>query len=76
MKQLLEYFVVCGIGPEIRTVDGEKGFHGTDVFYLASLLDLYPPITSTHMPPPPQLPTVSFLLPVSFISFMCTFCKL
>ncbi|XP_024991388.1 DENN domain and WD repeat-containing protein SCD1 isoform X2 [Cynara cardunculus var. scolymus] len=58
MSQLFEYFVVCGIGPEIRTLDGEKGFHGTGVFYLASLLDQYPP--PTHMlypPPPPQLPT-------------------
>lgn len=58
MSQLLEYFVVCGIGPEIRTLDGEKGFHGTGVFYLASLLDQYPPHTHTlYPPPPPQLPT-------------------
>ena len=63
MSQLFEYFVVCGIGPEIRTLDGEKGFHGTGVFYLASLLDQYP--TPTHTlspPPPPQLPTVSLYL--------------
>ncbi|PWA40261.1 stomatal cytokinesis defective / SCD1 protein (SCD1) [Artemisia annua] len=58
MSQLFEYFVVCGIGPEIRTLDGEKGFHGTGVFYLASLLDQYPPPTHTlYPPPPPQLPT-------------------
>lgn len=56
-SQLFEYFVVCGIGPEIRTLDGEKGFHGTGVFYLASLLDQYPPPTHTlYPPPPPQLP--------------------
>lgn len=58
MNQLFEYFVVCGIGPEIRTLDGEKGFHGTGVFYLASLLDQFPPPTHTlYPPPPPQLPT-------------------
>ncbi|KAK1421272.1 hypothetical protein QVD17_23469 [Tagetes erecta] len=68
MKQLLEYFVVCGIGPEIRTVDGEKGFHGTQVFYLASLLDLYPPLTSTNTPPPPQLPTCVLPAGVEFYS--------
>nr|XP_043631013.1 DENN domain and WD repeat-containing protein SCD1 [Erigeron canadensis] len=57
-SQLFEYFVVCGIGAEIRTLDDEKGFYGTSVFYLASLLDQYPPPTHTlYPPPPPQLPT-------------------
>lgn len=58
MAPIFEYFVVCGIGPEIRTLDGNKGFHGTGVMYLASLLDQYPPLNhSLYPPPPPQLPT-------------------
>lgn len=57
MAPIFEYFVVCGIGPEIRTLDGNKGFHGTGVMYLASLLDQYPPLNhSLYPPPPPQLP--------------------
>lgn len=60
MAGIFEYFVVCGIGPEIRTLDGNKGFHGTGVMYLPSLLDQYPPLNHTlYPPPPPQLPTVS-----------------
>lgn len=52
--------MVCGIGPEIRTLDGDKGFHGTGVTYLPSLLGQYPPPNqSLYPPPPPQLPTVS-----------------
>ena len=59
MAGIFEYFVVCGIGPEIRTLEGEKGFHGTLVMYLPSLLDQYPPPNHTlYPPPPPQLPTV------------------
>lgn len=58
MAGIFEYFVVCGIGPEIRTLEGEKGFHGTLVMYLPSLLDQYPPPNHTlYPPPPPQLPT-------------------
>lgn len=69
-QQLFEYFVVCGIGAEIRTLDGEKGFHGNNEFYLASLLDQYPPPTHTlYPPPPPQLPTVTILF-FSYISFL------
>ncbi|KAK2991402.1 hypothetical protein RJ640_010866 [Escallonia rubra] len=40
--RIFEYFVVCGVGPEIRTLDGNKGFHGTGVMYLSSLLDHIP----------------------------------
>lgn len=60
MARIFEYFVVCGLGPEIRTVDGNRGFHGTGgVQYLPSLLDQYPPSNhSLYPPPPPQLPTV------------------
>ncbi|KAM7483016.1 hypothetical protein LguiB_007599 [Lonicera macranthoides] len=58
MAGIFEYFVACGIGPEIRTLDGNKGFHGTGVMYLPSLLDQYPPLNHTlYPPPPPQLPT-------------------
>lgn len=60
MARIFEYFVVCGIGPEIRTLDGNKGFHGAGVLYLPSLLDQYPPPNhSLYPPPPPQLSTVS-----------------
>ncbi|KAJ6868574.1 hypothetical protein NC651_033602 [Populus alba x Populus x berolinensis] len=28
MGGIFEYFVVCGLGPEMRTMDGNKGYHG------------------------------------------------
>ncbi|CAI9113596.1 OLC1v1014226C1 [Oldenlandia corymbosa var. corymbosa] len=58
-NRIFEYFVVCGVGPEIRTYEGgDKGFHGTGIMYLPSLLDQYPPTNHTlYPPPPPQLPT-------------------
>lgn len=60
MARIFEYFVVCGIGPEIRTLDGNKGFHGFGYLYLPSLLDQYPPSNNSRCPPPPpQLPTVT-----------------
>ncbi|XP_075661445.1 DENN domain and WD repeat-containing protein SCD1-like isoform X1 [Castanea sativa] len=69
MAQIFEYFVVCGIGPEIRTLDNIKGFHGTEVMYLPSLLDQYPPSNHTlYPPPPPQLPTVVLPAGVEFYS--------
>ncbi|KAL0008183.1 hypothetical protein SO802_009685 [Lithocarpus litseifolius] len=69
MAQIFEYFVVCGIGPEIRTLDNIKGFHGTEVMYLPSLLDQYPPPNHTlYPPPPPQLPTVVLPAGVEFYS--------
>nr|XP_011470710.1 PREDICTED: DENN domain and WD repeat-containing protein SCD1-like [Fragaria vesca subsp. vesca] len=34
MAQIFEHFVVCGIGPEIRTLDGGRGFHGFAEMYL------------------------------------------
>ncbi|KAK4479282.1 hypothetical protein RD792_014793 [Penstemon davidsonii] len=58
MAPIFEYFVVCGIGPEIRTLDGNRGYHGSSVMYLPFLLDQYPPSSHTlYPPPPPQLPT-------------------
>nr|XP_027125149.1 DENN domain and WD repeat-containing protein SCD1 [Coffea arabica] len=57
-NRIFEYFVVCGIGPEIGTLDGERGYHGSEFMYLPSLLDQYPPTDHTlYPPPPPQLPT-------------------
>ncbi|KAH6799148.1 stomatal cytokinesis defective / SCD1 protein [Perilla frutescens var. frutescens] len=58
MPPIFEYFVVCGIGPEIRTLDGSRGYHGMSTMYLPSLLDQYPPSNhSLYPPPPPQLST-------------------
>ncbi|PON47885.1 Guanine nucleotide-binding protein, beta subunit [Parasponia andersonii] len=69
MAPIFEYFVVCGIGPEIRTLDGDKGFHGYGVMYLPSLLDQYPPLNHTlYHPPPPQLPTCVLPAGVEFYS--------
>ncbi|WRX17805.1 cDENN domain - like 3 [Theobroma cacao] len=69
MARIFEYFVVCGLGPEIRTLDGTKGYHGTEYMYLASLLDQYPPPNhSLYPPPPPQLPTCVLPAGVEFYS--------
>lgn len=52
---------MCGLGPEMRTLDGDLGFHGLETNYLPSLLDQFPPSDhSLYPPPPPQLPTVSY----------------
>ena len=67
MAPIFEYFIVCGIGPEIRTLDENKGFYGTNYRYLPSLLDQFPPPNHSLYPdPPPQLPTVGFPLFLSF----------
>ncbi|KAK9114844.1 hypothetical protein Syun_021641 [Stephania yunnanensis] len=69
MARVFEYFVVCGIGPEIRTLDGNRGFHGTGVMYLPSLLDQFPPSNhSLYPPPPPQLPTCVLPAGIEFYS--------
>ncbi|XP_038893863.1 DENN domain and WD repeat-containing protein SCD1 [Benincasa hispida] len=69
MARIFEYFVVCGIGPEIRSLDGNKGFHGFSYLYLPSLLDQYPPSNNSHCPPPPpQLPTCVLPAGVEFFS--------
>ncbi|KAJ7969656.1 Denn domain and wd repeat-containing protein scd1 [Quillaja saponaria] len=72
MARIFEYFVVCGIGPEIRTLDGNKGYHGTGYMYMPSLLDQYPPLNHTlYPPPPPQLPTC--VLPAGVEFFLSGF---
>ncbi|RDX78915.1 DENN domain and WD repeat-containing protein SCD1 [Mucuna pruriens] len=69
MARIFEYFVVCGIGPEIRTMDGNKGYHGPGYMYLPSLLDQYPPPNhSLYPPPPPQLSTCVLPACVEFYS--------
>ncbi|KAL6005913.1 Scytalone dehydratase [Asimina triloba] len=58
MARIFEYFVACGLGPEIRSLDGSKGFQGTGVMYMPSFLDQFPPTNKAlYPPPPPQLPT-------------------
>ncbi|KAF5730372.1 putative F-box and wd40 domain protein [Tripterygium wilfordii] len=70
MSRVFEYFVVCGIGPEIRTLDGNRGYHGTGIMYLPSLLDQHPPENQSPspLPPPPQLPTCVLPAGVEFYS--------
>ncbi|KAG7599890.1 WD40 repeat [Arabidopsis suecica] len=69
MGRIFEYFVVCGLGPEIRTVDGDLGFHGMQTFYLPALLDQFPPTDQSPYPaPPPQLPTCVLPAGVEFHS--------
>ncbi|RID56976.1 hypothetical protein BRARA_F00384 [Brassica rapa] len=69
MGRIFEYFVVCGLGPEMRTLDGDLGFHGLDTNYLPSLLDQFPPSDhSLYPPPPPQLPTCVLPAGVAFHS--------
>lgn len=69
MARVFEYFVVCGIGPEIRTLDGSKGYHGPEYYYLSSVLDQFPsPNHSLYLPPPPQLSTCVLPAGVQFYS--------
>ncbi|XP_021736318.1 DENN domain and WD repeat-containing protein SCD1-like isoform X2 [Chenopodium quinoa] len=57
MAPLFEYFVVCGIGPEIRTLDGSNGYYGMNYVYEPSLIDQYPRSDhSLYAPLPPELP--------------------
>lgn len=63
-SRIFEYFVVCGLGPEIRSLDGIKGFHGVEEMYMSAFLDQFPPSNhALYPPPPPQLPTVSSQIP-------------
>ncbi|XAR63896.1 hypothetical protein NMG60_11024041 [Bertholletia excelsa] len=72
MARIFEYFVVCGLGPEIRTLDNKRGFHGMEELYLSSLLDQYPPSDrSLYPPPPPQLPTC--VLPAGVVLYTVGF---
>lgn len=50
MSRFIDYFVVCGLGTEVKTVDGEAGFLGVSrkdgdpIYYVPDLnpLDFYP----------------------------------
>ncbi|GMH14090.1 hypothetical protein Nepgr_015931 [Nepenthes gracilis] len=69
MAPFFENFIVCGIGPEIRTLDEKKGFHGMSLRYLPSLLDQFPPLNhSVYHQPPPQLPMCVLPAGVEFYS--------
>ncbi|KAJ6669953.1 C-MYC PROMOTER BINDING PROTEIN, partial [Salix viminalis] len=67
MGGIFEYFIACGLGLEMRTMDGNKGYHGMRVLYLPFLLDQYPLGNHSLYPPPPtQLPIC--LLPAGSIT--------
>ncbi|ERN00342.1 hypothetical protein AMTR_s00104p00054580 [Amborella trichopoda] len=67
--RLFEYVVVCGLGPELRSLDGTRGFQGTNVMYMPSLLDQFPSSKDAlYPPPPPQLPTCVLPAGVEFYS--------
>lgn len=62
MGRLLEYFLVCGLGPDLQSTDipPDRGYFGTSVYYAPALLDQFPPSDIADCPdPPPQLPLVS-----------------
>jgi hypothetical protein len=61
MGRIMEYFVVCGLGPEVQRMDGEPGFHGFEAMYMQSVLDQFPP-PSKDSQIPPQLPVVRVCL--------------
>ncbi|KAL2624334.1 hypothetical protein R1flu_008579 [Riccia fluitans] len=56
--RFIEYFVVCGLGPDLQTTENQRGFHGTqNLKYQPALLDQFPSSTDSDIPsPPPQLP--------------------
>ncbi|KAH9556185.1 hypothetical protein CY35_07G012700 [Sphagnum magellanicum] len=57
MARLVDYFVVCGLGPDLHAIDGSRGFQGTGMRYQPALLDQFPPLATPEChPPPPQLP--------------------
>jgi hypothetical protein len=66
MGRLLEYFLVCGLGPDLQTTDTppERGYFGTSVYYAPALLDQFPRSDIADCPdPPPQLPLVRTVAP-------------
>lgn len=68
-SRIFEYFVVCGLGPELRSLDGAKGFQGTHAMYMPSVLDQFPSSKDSDCPPPPpQLSTCVMPAGVAFYS--------
>ncbi|KAJ4797224.1 stomatal cytokinesis defective / SCD1 protein (SCD1) [Rhynchospora pubera] len=56
--RVFEYFVVCGLGPDIMSLENVKGYQGDEVMYMPSFVDQFPPSNhGEYPPPPPQLPT-------------------
>ncbi|KAI5083987.1 hypothetical protein GOP47_0000156 [Adiantum capillus-veneris] len=67
--RVLEYFVVCGLGPDVKTMDGKSGFQGFDQTYMPSLVDQFPPTISSGVTAlPPQLPLCALPAGVEFYS--------
>ncbi|CAI7900487.1 unnamed protein product [Closterium sp. NIES-54] len=64
--RLIDYFVVCGLGAEVRTMDGQRGFHGVTardgdpMLYQPQMtpLDFYPPKEHKKFGVPEGLPMV------------------
>eukprot|EP00250_Pteridium_aquilinum_P022196 c25321_g4_i1 orf=296-3940(-) len=55
--RVMEYFVVCGLGPSVKTMQEKPGFQGFDQSYHPFLLDQFPPTSSSGVAAfPPQLP--------------------
>lgn len=68
-SRIFEYFVVCGLGPELRSLDGVKGFQGIHAMYMPSVLDQFPSSKDSDCPPPPpQLSTCVMPAGVAFYS--------
>lgn len=65
-SRIFEYFVVCGLGPDIMSLENVKGYQGDEVMYMPSFIDQFPPSNhGDYPPPPPQLPTVTPLTRIS-----------
>ncbi|GAQ82931.1 Calmodulin-binding protein CRAG [Klebsormidium nitens] len=55
-NRFIDYFVVCGLGPELVSIEGQKGYHGTAAKYQPALLDQLPVKDHPDGGLPPQLP--------------------
>ncbi|KAH9621135.1 hypothetical protein KSS87_023807 [Heliosperma pusillum] len=57
MAPVFEYFVVCGVGPNIKTLEGSNGYYGMKYKYDVSLIDQFPSNGEFLYPElPPELP--------------------
>jgi hypothetical protein len=55
-NRFIDYFVVCGLGPELVSIESQKGYHGTAAKYQPALLDQLPGKDHLDGGLPPQLP--------------------
>eukprot|EP00850_Spirogloea_muscicola_P001194 SM000004S15064 [mRNA] locus=s4:1016752:1026454:- [translate_table: standard] len=53
--RLIDYFMVCGLGPDVKTLQEERGLRGLHNAYQAALLDQYPAVSPDGAAPPPEL---------------------